>query len=175
MPTWTTPPNFTTGAVVVEADLDALSNDLTFLHEAPSCRVYNSGAISVANNTLVALTFDSERFDTDTNHSTVTNTGRITFTTAGKYLVGAHVKFATNATGRRLLRLRLNGSTILADVEIQAVTVASTATKLHVSTLYNFAAADYVEVCVFQDSGSSLDVQVEGNTSPEAWATFQAA
>ena len=45
-------------------------------------------------------------------HSTVSNTGRITATTAGKYLIGGHIEFAANATGLRELYIRLNGTTI---------------------------------------------------------------
>jgi hypothetical protein len=169
---YSAPPNFTTGAIVTEAQLDTLSNDITFLANPPKARVYNSANISIPDVTDTALTFNSERFDTDTMHSTVSNTGRITFTTAGTYLVGATVEFAANATGRRHLHLRVNGSTYIAGERAPSATAADTA-LLSVATLYAFSAADYVEVVVYQNSTAALNVTAAGNRSPEFWAIWQ--
>lgn len=61
------------------------------------CFVYNSGTQAI-NTTTAAFTFDTESFDTDALHSTVTNTSRITIPTgldgkwsfqAGTYQAGA--------------------------------------------------------------------------------------
>jgi hypothetical protein len=134
----------------------------------PGCRVYNSGAITIANNTTTALTFDTERYDTDTMHSTSSNTSRITATTAGKYLIGGCVRFASNSTGARYLFVVLNGTT-----NIVASSMAADANHypdLNVSTVYDLAANDYIELAVNQSSGGNLDVSVNGNTSPEFWA-----
>lgn len=51
------------------------------------CRLKNSGTQSVLAGATTALTFDQEDYDTDTMHDTGSNTTRITFTTAGKYIV----------------------------------------------------------------------------------------
>ena len=136
------------------------------LPTVPSCRVYNSAALAQASGTSdVALTFDSERFDTDTMHSTVTNTGRITFTTAGKYYVVLNIQWEANATGQRAIGIRLNGTTTIASFR----TPANTADTLnfHVSTLYDFAATDYVEAVVWQNSTVELDIALAANFSPE--------
>src|SRR5512139_267514 len=79
------------------------------------CRVYNNAAINIANDTVTALTFNSERFDTNGIHSTALNTGRLTCQTAGTYVITAHAAFAANATNRRQITIRLNGATIIAD------------------------------------------------------------
>lgn len=166
-------PNFVAGAVLTEAQLDTLSDNITFLAGPPRCRVFNSAAISVANATLQALTFNSERFDTDTMHSTAVNTARITFTTAGTYLVGGSATFAPAAGGtRRAAIVLLNGVTVLKQAELRPA-VADT----HVPVppdLYAFSAGDYVELVAFQDSGGALDVKVIGNHSPEFWAILMA-
>jgi hypothetical protein len=72
------------------------------------CRVYNSANQSIPNDADTALTFDSERFDTNAFHSTATNTSRITI--PGMYLVFGGIEFAASATGLRYLYFRLNGS-----------------------------------------------------------------
>jgi hypothetical protein len=134
----------------------------------PGCRVYNSGAITIANNTTTALTFDTERYDTDAMHSTSSNTSRITATTAGKYMIGGCVRFVSNSTGARYLFVVLNGTT-----NIVASSMAADANHypdLNVSTVYDLAANDYIELAVNQSSGGNLDVSVNGNTSPEFWA-----
>lgn len=129
------------------------------------CRVYNSANISIANNTSASPTFDSERYDSDDMHSLVTNPGRITFTRAGKHLVIAHMQFASNATGIRQTIIRLNGTTNLAAVTTNAVNGG--ATDLNVSTVYDFAINDFVDVVVYQNSGGALNISAAANYSPE--------
>lgn len=132
-----------------------------------ACRVYNSADISVATGGAY-LTFDSERFDTNTMHSTSSNTGRITFTTAGKYVIGGSIEFASSAVGNRAIAIRLNGSTTIArhsTVNIGAVQ------QLSIASEYDFAANDYIELFAFQDSGVAVNVNATSNLSPEFWAS----
>lgn len=131
-----------------------------------SARVFNSASISLTNNTWTTLTFNSERWDTDTIHSTVSNTGRLTATTAGKYLIIGHAEFSTHATGIRQLQIRLNGATPLIFFNIHTMNGAD-AGMLMISTQYNLAADDYVELLAFQNSGGALNVNQRANSSPE--------
>lgn len=133
------------------------------------CRVFNSANISIADSSDVALTFNSERFDTDSMHSTAVDTERITFNTAGQYLVGATLRFAANATGNRIVRIRLNGTTYICEQVLPPVGGAQPA-RFTLNTIYDFIVTDYVEVVVFQTSGGALNVQNFGNSSPEFWA-----
>ena len=169
---YSAPPNFTTGQVVTESDMDTLSDDISFLASPPRCRIYNSAAISVANASVQALTFNSETFDTDTMHSTAVNTSRITFTTAGTYLVGGGIAFAAAAGGtRRAGIIRLGGATVLKQAEIRP-SVGTTYVPVP-SELYSFTAGQYVELCAYQDSGAALDVDPSaGGYSPVFWATL---
>lgn len=136
----------------------------------PGCRVFNSANIAVNNTTDTYLTFDSERFDTDTMHSTVTNTGRITFTTAGVYTVTGNVRFASTGGGLRESWIRLNGTTRIAHDDRLAVTGGDN--TCCVTTIYKFAAADYVELGCYQDSGLARNVVASGNYSPEFSAAW---
>jgi hypothetical protein len=144
------------------------------LESAPTniiCRVYNSAAIShTTSGTFQALTFDSERFDPSGMHSTSSNTSRITVPRAGKYLIGATIRFALSATGARQVRLRVNGATTIAQCNTAAY--SGLEMVLNISTVYQLAANDYVEVLAWQDTGGALNLQASAEESPEFWASL---
>lgn len=129
-------------------------------------RVYNSGDITIGNSSWTALTFDSERYDTDTIHSTVANTSRLTATTAGYYLISATARFDFNTTGQRILMIYLNNTTGIARQGIGNAD-ATNREHLNCTTVYYLSASDYVEAQVYQDSGGNLDIEQVGNYSPE--------
>lgn len=134
----------------------------------PQARVYNNAAISVANATLQALTFNSERFDSGGMHSTTGNTSRLTVPITGLYLIGATLGWDANATGYRGLHFRINGATYIATNMTASVTAARPVFHA-TTTLYQLAASEYVEAVVEQGSGGALNVQASGNYSPEFW------
>jgi len=136
----------------------------------PACRVYNNVALSIPNATGVALTFNSERYDSDGMHDTVTNNNRITCKTAGVYVITTNVEFVANGTGNRQLYIRLNGSTV-----IGYVTDVPSGSVAHIANLtvpYALVVNDYLEVLVAQTSGAALNVSASGNYSPEFAATW---
>jgi hypothetical protein len=157
------PPRTGGGSILEERHLHDLGNHPGGVIAA---RVYNSANISTANGANTALTFNSERFDTDSIHSTSSNTGRLTATIAGKYLITALVRWAANVTGRRTVFLRLNGSTDIAHTAADAAT-GGINTVQEVSCLYDMAVGDYVEAVVNQNSGGALNVDAASNYSPE--------
>lgn len=133
--------------------------------EAKSARVYHDVDQSIPDSVNTALSFNSERWDTDDIHNTVTNNNRLTCNTAGKYLLIGQIVFAINATGNRGIVIRLNGVTSLA--RAKQVCVAGVPPALVVSTIYDLSVGDYVELLGFQTSGDVLDVVYSGNYSPE--------
>lgn len=135
---------------------------------APQARVTNGSNISHATSgTRQFLTFANERFDSADLHSTSSNTGRLTAPITGLYLIGGHIIFASNATGRREASIRLNGTTFL-EINNQPA-VNGDDTEMSVTTLYQFTAGDYVELGANQTSGGALDVRSLANISPEFW------
>ena len=130
-------------------------------------RVYNSGNISIANASTVALTFDTERWDTDAIHSTIANTSRLTCKTAGKYIITGNIRWASHSTGTRLVGIRLGGATNLAQARDQASSAAAGNHGLIVTTIYDLAVNNYVELTVYQSSGGNLNVEASLNISPE--------
>lgn len=123
------------------------------------CQMYKSSDQSINNTTFSAITFDTENFDTDGFHSTSSNTSRITIPTGlgGKYLFTFTAGFATNSTGMRGAFFYKNGA--LAHTIFQISASSSLATYFGASQIMNLAAADYVELYLYQSSGGALNVQ----------------
>lgn len=125
--------------------------------ESIGARVYHSVDQSFANGAYAALAFNSERYDTDTIHSNVTSNSRLTCKTAGKYLIGGWMSFAASGIGARQGSIVLNGSATL-DAEIIAASGTGSNTALSLSTVYELAVNDYVQLYAYQGSGMSLNV-----------------
>lgn len=143
----------------------------------PSCRVTNSGAISLTNNTVTALTFDTETWDVGGMHSTSSNTSRITIPTggAGLYLFAGCVQFASNATGFRELKITLNGggSTAISATRVNAINGSTT--RMECTALYKAQAGDYFELTAYQNSGGALNLDSSATApSPIFSATWLA-
>jgi hypothetical protein len=137
----------------------------------PACRVFHDANQSIPDDTETTVEFNSERFDNNTMHDTVTNNSRITFTDAGLYLVGFHGRFETRSTYSTTVPfLRLNGTTYIADgtAERNAIVPSS----IGVTTLYQFVAADFVEVRVYQNNTAvaARNLLAAAESSPEFWA-----
>lgn len=180
MVAWTNPTTRSTGNTITASiwnadvvdNLDWLGGEAT--GGKPSCRVYNSSNFSVAHDVQTAITFNSERWDNGAMHSTSVNTSRITIPSGGggKYLIGGHVSYDSNATGGRSTLIVVNGSTIVAGHSDNALTALPL--NHSISTMYPLSAGDYVELHVYQTSGGNLDIVAGGNYTPEFWAMWMA-
>ena len=124
------------------------------------CKVFIGAAQSIANATLVTVTYSDEAFDTDGFHSTSSNTDRITIPSgkAGYYLVNWTVNFADNATGYRTSQVSKNGSRIGYGNWTDAISGDPTVTSN--SVILNLAAGDYLTIQVAQTSSASLNLSV---------------
>lgn len=132
-------------------------------------RVYNDAQLSDLASPS-DLTFNQERFDTDSYHSTSTNTERLTVPSAGKYSIGCTVRFTAAGNGDyRSVFIRKDGATNIA-TSSRVYNADAGGMNISFSTIYDFAAAEYVELRVSHDSaGADVDVTVSANTSPEFW------
>lgn len=126
----------------------ATGGALTFGNPDKGARVYHSTTQATSNNVWFAVAFDSERWDTDAIHDTVTNNGRLTCKTAGKYLISGNIQFASVCTPIRM-RFKLNAST-----SYIAYTNLSSGYTISMSTIYDLAVNDYVTMEVYQNSGA---------------------
>lgn len=131
-----------------------------------SVRVYHNADQTINHATFTSLAFNSERWDSAALHSTLSNNSRLTAVQAGIYLITGSVYFANSSTsGRREVYILLNNTTVIANQHYTAASSGST--NMVVTTAYQLAVGDYVELGVWQDSGGALAVSSVGNTSPE--------
>jgi hypothetical protein len=148
------------GRVQVDGDLvidGANSNWLS--------RVTATAAQSLTNNTLAKITFNTASSTPDIDSYDPNGwfdnaNDRIVIGQDGFYNITANVGFATNATGRRLVQIFVNGSD-RGSWQVTASTAGST--LISVSTNVYLVATDYVEVHALQQSGGALNTaQVTG-------------
>lgn len=163
---WATPRTFVTGEVVTATILNQdIRDNMTTVGNPPRMKTRRSGTQSLTNNVITALTWDQEFYDTDTMHSTATNTQRGTVNTAGLYECQINLEFAGNATGHR--SVHINHSVDLAIAKAQLpVTTAAVAPILHCSCDYQFTAGQYAFTEAWQTSGGALI------TGFSVWDTF---
>lgn len=139
---------------------------------APAVRVTHSVSQAITTGTPTALAFDTERFDTsagaaDTQHDNVTNNSRLTCRYAGKYQISGSVEWEAIVTGEyRICKVRLNATTDLVH-QMQAPTGTTGFSRMNVSTLYDLAVNDYVQLFVEHNRGANLNILKAANYSPE--------
>ncbi len=87
----------------------------------------------------------------------------------GRYLISGNVVFAANSTGRRVVRLEV-GSTVKSRFDGNAVT--GQPTSLASTVIATLIAGDTVTLRAFQDSGSTLDLDVS-TAANIAWLSIE--
>jgi hypothetical protein len=131
---------------------------LSFLLAPPIFQGRQTAAQSLTTGVYTAIGFDAEDIDSAGGHSTSSNTSRYVAQYAGWAEVVGSTGFASNATGRRLNKLRVNGTT---DINGSDFSVGSGVTGvLKVTTppmKIFFNVTDYVESLGAQESGGSLN------------------
>lgn len=134
----------------------------------PHARVNASTALQLANGTHTPVSFNVDRFLSVTSmHSTTTNPTRLIAPSSGVYLMTGDVACSTIPGANEsvlLAQIRLNGTTLLARQAFSLANSSQTNQRQNVATIYNLAANDYVELVMFQNSGSSGSVIVGTST-----------
>lgn len=144
------------------------------LANPPACRVYHNTTQSLADSTFTVLAFNSERFDTDGMHDTVTNNSRITAKTAGLYMVGFTFDVAAAGDYSAVTASFLVNGTTSISWAAEYPNTRSDNQRLVAQTLWKFAVNDYVEVRAFQDNtaNTARNVSASASSSPEFWAVW---
>ena len=163
----TTVPDKATGDIFTESMWDSSIRDninngiVTQL----GCRVFSSANVATTS-TPAAISFNSERFDNDTMHSSSTDPTRITINTDGVYVIGGNVEWQGDS-GRLQVNIKLNGSDFVGG-QYQLGLSGSVVTRMVVTTMYNCVAGDYFEL--FVASQNSVMINNTAFHSPEFWA-----
>jgi hypothetical protein len=125
-------------------------------------RVQRSASQSIPNATTTVVSFVGARYDTNTFWSNSLPT-RLSISIAGKYLIGASLAYAANATGVRQVGLRVNGSFYPG---LQAAPAGTD--NFVIATVFPLVVGDYVELIAYQTSGAALNATLSG-AAPELW------
>lgn len=172
---YSSPATVSAGQVITSTWGNSVRTATNYLANPPACRVYRSTAQSIAHNTNVAVTFDSERFDPTGMHSTSSNTSRITISDAGLYVVGGGGRLAAATDYTRIqITLFVNGATVIQQQDDPDPGTANVTRGYTVQTLWKFAASDYVELLFYHTNGASAARNLEAAAafSPEFYACW---
>lgn len=152
----------------------------SYLTDPKSVQAYNSLPQSIASGTLTALLFNVEQWDNDGMHSLAVNTERITFQTAGKYLISFAGAFqpqsgSTGVESYRIVIIRKNGTDVIArDARGTVNDGFGVYVGQNLICEEEMIIGDYVEVLVRQGSGVTLSYASEA-FSPVFTAQREAA
>lgn len=118
--------------------------------------VYMTADQVIANGTVTVLLWTAEYFDSNSYHSTATNTGRFTVPSAGKYLVILNGLWNTTAnTLEKTIVLRKNGTNIYNFLD--GARAGSGYQQQAFSYIADAAASDYFDLTCYQASGGNLN------------------
>lgn len=147
------PGNYITAALwtaQVKATMDYLMGSGT--NGVPRFKGWQSSAQSIVTGATDApITLDTEDYDSDNGHSTVTNSSRYTVQVAGTYRITAVGGFTTNSVGNRKLGINVNGANARG-ASIQQVSMASNSWVGAVSTELALSVGDYIEMVMWHTS-----------------------
>lgn len=113
---------------------------------------------SIGSGSPVAVSWDTELFDTAAFHDLVTNPSRITVPAGydGKYLITANTGWAAVMPGQVVTYIRLNNTRYIVDV---TDTDASQGGYQSLAIVLDLVAGDYIEVVVSQSTGSNKNLE----------------
>lgn len=113
---------------------------------------------SLGSGGYTSIQFDDEYFDTESIHSTVSNTSRLTCVTAGVYLIWGQANAPSGGTTKGI-RIYLNGTTTIG----RSVLSTAGGFGAPVVAVRNLAVSNYVELQIFHDVGSSQTPATESD------------
>lgn len=125
------------------------------------CSLYNSGNITIPTGAEAAIALNSENFDTDAFHDTVTNNNRITIPSGkgGKYLFNMSCRSATS-TELSYLVLRKNAAAdIVLIVGGANIATVGTITTYTGSVILDLVATDYIAFGGLSSGAHALQAQ----------------
>ncbi len=154
-----------TGTVAPAAWGDQVRDNFEFLVDPPVCSIADPTGSSVATATTVALgAAATESFDNDAMHSDVTDRGRITVQTPGRYLLMGTVFYSPHVgadTAFIRVSLRVNGVTAYGGMQIKGQAAADEGIRIQATRSLVLAAGDYVEVTTFHSLGGTITATLD--------------
>lgn len=121
---------------------------------APAFSAYSSAGTSMTNATYVKVTFDTERFDTNSNFAS----SRFTPTVAGYYQINSNLVYlATVSVTQVVLALYKNG---VSETYTNIVTNTTTSSSINLSYIISMnGSTDYIEMYLYIAGTGTLSTQ----------------
>jgi len=113
----------------------------------PTTRVTNSAYQALTNGVVKVLNIDAQVWDNNYFWDPVGHPTRLTFRSAGLYMVGCQVAFSGGSATRRDFAINLNGATQIANKII--ANTSGGFCQDETETLYYFHPGDYIEFIAF--------------------------
>lgn len=148
-----------TGTIALTGDGTAASPLTANAVRVAICSVESTIAQAVANQTWTPINFDLEILDTANMHA-AGNPSRITIPVAGIYRLSGGVAFTSNTAGARSTSWALNGTIFGGAMAWQGGISAGAFQLPAMAVVTTFAAGDYIELRVYQNSGVSINTNV---------------
>jgi len=123
------------------------------ISEIPAASVTIANNINVNSTASIVVPFESKNFDIGNIHNTATNNTRLVAPIDGIYQISAMVTWSDNNTGIRQISVRRNNVTRMGDTR-----TAVGFTSQSLSGLLQLNKDDFVDLLVFQDSGTTLQL-----------------
>jgi hypothetical protein len=155
------PRGYFDGSGILNVPAKVLSPNL----QGPTFSAYPSANQTITDSAWNKVTYDTEVYDTNSNFAS----SRFTPTVAGYYQVTARVVFDGFALGQSILTIRKNNVEEKRLMQIPN-SVSSSVCPMGSALIYMNGSTDYIEIFVFQNSGSSQAIL--GSYSAETY--FQA-
>lgn len=166
MGSFPTVPTFQAGQILTAAQLNALAAFTAWMSNPPRVSTYQATVQSIPSSAYTAVSFDTDSFDSDNMHSVTSNKTRVVLNTPGMYQIDATVPFTAANVGNAFMAIGYNGAGVYSNPipggAVAAPLSSSLAVMLNISISWSFHLGDYLEVFVYQSSGSSLSLN---NTS----------
>ena len=131
------------------------TNTLTGIDNAPAWMVNLSSSQNVSSATNTVINFNTEILDSNSSYDT--SNGRFTVPSgqAGKYYVYAQLMRNNFFNSRYLVKITVNGTQKIAAEDRNSDTGGTTFQTVQVAGILDLSVGDYVNVTLYQDSGSS--------------------
>ena len=125
------------------------------IDNTPSWHAHLSSSQNVSSGTETVINFDTEVLDSASAYNT--SNGRFTVPSgqAGKYYVYAQLMRNNFFNSRYLVKIRVNDSQLISAEDRNTDTGGTTFQTVQVAGILNLSVGDYVNVALYQDSGSS--------------------
>jgi len=142
----------------------------TIQTNVPSCKAKKNTAFSCPTSAFTPVPLDQMLWDTDNMYAS--GSSRLTCRTAGRYMVVGDATFTPNAAGaHRLASITQNGA-LISTGGVVSGSAGSGAQRANVAAEVLLAVGDYIELNLYQDTGTANSASSDLGGGPVIAATY---